>query len=69
MKPLKRSVRRGRLVAHGAVSVSWLGLTTGLLALGLTAFTTGGPATVGAVAGSVVGPSLGSSLGSSTSTS
>ncbi|MFE2626131.1 DUF2269 domain-containing protein, partial [Streptomyces caelestis] len=27
MKPLKRPVRRGILVAHVAVSVSWLGLT------------------------------------------
>ncbi|MFE5240544.1 MULTISPECIES: DUF2269 domain-containing protein [unclassified Streptomyces] len=40
MKPLKRPVRRGVLVAHVAVSVSWLGLTLGLLALGLTAFLT-----------------------------
>ncbi|MGW6650376.1 hypothetical protein AMK23_19200 [Streptomyces sp. CB02130] len=48
MKPLKRPVRRGLLVAHVAVSVSWLGLTVGLLALGITAFTTGDPATVGA---------------------
>ncbi|MEU1124110.1 DUF2269 domain-containing protein [Streptomyces sp. NPDC005899] len=37
MKPLKRSTRRSVLVAHVAVSVSWLGLTVGLLALGLTA--------------------------------
>ena len=48
VKPLKRPVRRGLLVAHVAVSVSWLGLTVGLLALGITAFTTGDPATVGA---------------------
>lgn len=40
VKPLKRPVRRGVLVAHVAVSVSWLGLTLGLLALGLTAFLT-----------------------------
>ncbi|MGW0782224.1 DUF2269 domain-containing protein [Streptomyces sp. NPDC002913] len=40
MKPLKRPVRRSILVAHVAVSVSWLGLTVGLLALGLTAFLT-----------------------------
>ncbi|MGW1293257.1 DUF2269 domain-containing protein [Streptomyces sp. NPDC002533] len=46
MKPLKRPVRRGLLVAHVAVSVSWLGLTVGLLALGITAFATGDPATV-----------------------
>lgn len=48
VKPLKRPVRRGLLVAHVAVSVSWLGLTVGLLALGISAFTTGDPATVGA---------------------
>nr|WP_258045207.1 hypothetical protein [Streptomyces sp. SM11] len=41
MKPLKRPVRRGILVAHVAVSVSRLGLTVGLLALGLTSFLTG----------------------------
>ncbi|MFC8227587.1 DUF2269 domain-containing protein [Streptomyces sp. NPDC057287] len=40
MKPLKRPVRRGILVTHVAVSVSWLGLTVGLLALGLAAFVT-----------------------------
>ncbi|MFE1479556.1 DUF2269 domain-containing protein [Streptomyces fimicarius] len=48
MKPLKRPVRRGVLVAHVAVSVSWLGLTVGLLTLGLTAFLTGDPATASA---------------------
>ncbi|MFD5200036.1 DUF2269 domain-containing protein [Streptomyces sp. NPDC058375] len=48
MKPLKRPVRRGLLVAHVAVSVSWLGLTVGLLTLGITAFATGDPATAGA---------------------
>ncbi|MBM7052651.1 DUF2269 domain-containing protein [Streptomyces durocortorensis] len=48
MKPLKRPVRRGLLVAHVAVSVSWLGLTAGLLTLGITAFATGDPATAGA---------------------
>lgn len=48
VKPLKRPVRRGLLVAHVAVSVGWLGLTVGLLALGITAFATGDPATVGA---------------------
>ncbi|GHF46320.1 DUF2269 domain-containing protein [Streptomyces sp. NRRL_ISP-5395] len=48
MKPLKRPVRRGVLVAHIAVSVSWLGLTVGLLTLGLTAFLTGDPATASA---------------------
>lgn len=41
VKPLKRPVRRTLLVAHVAVSVSWLGLTVGLLALGLAAFLTG----------------------------
>ncbi|MCX4675752.1 DUF2269 domain-containing protein [Streptomyces sp. NBC_01433] len=41
MKPLKRPVRRGLLVAHVAVSVSWLGLTVGLLTLGVAAFVTG----------------------------
>ncbi|MEU8704076.1 DUF2269 domain-containing protein [Streptomyces sp. NPDC048565] len=40
MKPLKRPARRSLLVAHVAVSVSWLGLTVGLLALGLSAFLT-----------------------------
>ncbi|MFD9600124.1 DUF2269 domain-containing protein [Streptomyces sp. NPDC056708] len=45
MKPLKRSARRSLLVAHVAVSVSWLGLTVGLLTLGITAFLTGDPAT------------------------
>ncbi|MFC8701621.1 DUF2269 domain-containing protein [Streptomyces anulatus] len=45
MKPLKRPVRRGILAAHVAVSVSWLGLTVGLLTLGITAFVSGDPAT------------------------
>ncbi|WP_175411314.1 DUF2269 domain-containing protein [Streptomyces sp. TRM64462] len=40
MKPLKRPVRRALLVFHVAVSVSWLGLSLGLLALGVTAYTT-----------------------------
>lgn len=44
VKPLKRRVRRSILVAHVAVSVSWLGLTVGLLTLSLTAFRTGDPA-------------------------
>uniref|UniRef100_A0AAU3GY93 DUF2269 domain-containing protein n=1 Tax=Streptomyces sp. NBC_01401 TaxID=2903854 RepID=A0AAU3GY93_9ACTN len=43
MKPLKRPARRSLLVAHVAVSVSWLGLTVGLLALGLSAFLTHDP--------------------------
>ncbi|WP_405797113.1 DUF2269 domain-containing protein [Streptomyces sp. NBC_01506] len=41
MKPLKRPARRALLVVHVAVSVSWLGLTLGLLTLGITAYTTG----------------------------
>ncbi len=45
VKPLKRHTRRGLLVAHVSVSVSWLGLTVGLLALGITAFSTGDPET------------------------
>ncbi|MCX5342255.1 DUF2269 domain-containing protein [Streptomyces atratus] len=45
MKPLKRSARRSLLVAHVAVSVSWLGLTVGLLTLGITAFLTNDPTT------------------------
>ncbi|WP_072488190.1 DUF2269 domain-containing protein [Streptomyces atratus] len=45
MKPLKRSARRSLLVAHVAVSVGWLGLTVGLLALAITAFSTADPAT------------------------
>ncbi|CAL9465643.1 hypothetical protein SUDANB37_02744 [Streptomyces sp. enrichment culture] len=40
MKPLKRPARRTLLVTHVAVSVSWLGLSLGLLALGITAYTT-----------------------------
>lgn len=45
VKPLKRPVRRGLLVAHVSISVSWLGLTVGLLTLGATAFLTEEPAT------------------------
>lgn len=44
VKPLKRA-RRSLLVAHVSISVSWLGLTIGLLTLGITAFATGDPAT------------------------
>ncbi|MFB9515525.1 hypothetical protein [Streptomyces purpureus] len=40
MKPIQRPVRRALLVVHVAVSVSWLGLTLGLLTLGTTAYTT-----------------------------
>ncbi|WP_328904784.1 DUF2269 domain-containing protein [Streptomyces sp. NBC_00234] len=45
MKPLKRPARRSLLVAHVAVSVSWLGLTIGLLTLGLAAVLTDDTAT------------------------
>ncbi len=45
VKPLTRSVRRALLVVHVATSVSWLGLTLGLLTLGVTAYTTDAPAT------------------------
>ncbi|GGV91684.1 hypothetical protein GCM10015535_50830 [Streptomyces gelaticus] len=45
VKPLKRSARRSLLVAHVAVSVGWLGLTVGLLALAITAFSTADLAT------------------------
>ncbi|MFF9397769.1 DUF2269 domain-containing protein [Streptomyces sp. NPDC014744] len=50
MKPLKRTARRRLLVAHVAVSVSWLGLTVGLLALGIAAFRTEDPETARAAA-------------------
>ncbi|MFI1303639.1 DUF2269 domain-containing protein [Streptomyces sioyaensis] len=43
MHKLSRPARRAVLVLHVAVSVSWLGLTLGLLALGLTGYTTGSP--------------------------
>jgi hypothetical protein len=43
MKQLSRPVRRATVVVHVAVSVGWLGLTVGLLALGITGFTTGSP--------------------------
>ncbi|MDJ0466173.1 DUF2269 domain-containing protein [Streptomyces sp. H27-C3] len=45
MKPLPRPARRAILVAHVTASVGWLGLTAGLLALGVTAYTTKSPAT------------------------
>ncbi|WP_149829271.1 DUF2269 domain-containing protein [Streptomyces tailanensis] len=41
-----RPVRRAFLVLHVAASASWLGLTLGLLALGITASTTGAAVTV-----------------------
>ncbi|MCX2179133.1 DUF2269 domain-containing protein [Streptomyces sp. SKN60] len=43
MKHLQRPVRRALLVVHVAVSVAWLGLSLGLLTLGLTAYTTQDP--------------------------
>lgn len=43
MQQLSRPARRALLVLHVAVSVSWLGLTLGLLALGITGYTTGSP--------------------------
>ncbi|MFJ2930806.1 DUF2269 domain-containing protein [Streptomyces massasporeus] len=45
-KPLNRRSRRAALVVHVTVSACWLGLTLGLLALGITSATTGSPATV-----------------------
>ncbi|MFE4174287.1 DUF2269 domain-containing protein [Streptomyces sp. NPDC056909] len=45
MKHLKRPLRRALLVIHVATSVGWLGLTLGLLTLGVTAFVTNDPAT------------------------
>lgn len=38
MQQLSRPARRAVLVLHVAVSVSWLGLTLGLLALGITGY-------------------------------
>lgn len=43
---LNRPARRASLVVHVAASASWLGLTLGLLALGVTATTTGSAVTV-----------------------
>lgn len=43
VKHLKRPARRALLVLHVAVSVAWLGLSVGLLTLGITAWTTGDP--------------------------
>ncbi|MDN0196440.1 DUF2269 domain-containing protein [Streptomyces sp. S.PNR 29] len=43
---LSRPARRATLVVHVAASASWLGLTLGLLALGVTAATTGSAVTV-----------------------
>ncbi|GAA1416406.1 membrane protein [Streptomyces thermospinosisporus] len=41
---LGRRARRSFLVVHVVAAAGWLGLTLGLLALGITATTTGGPA-------------------------
>ncbi|GAA3997414.1 membrane protein [Streptomyces plumbiresistens] len=43
---LSRPARRASLVVHVAASAGWLGLTLGLLALGITATTTGSAVTV-----------------------
>jgi uncharacterized membrane protein len=43
---LDRPARRASLVVHVAASACWLGLTLGLLALGIAATTTGSAATV-----------------------
>lgn len=40
VKHLRRPARRALLVVHVSVSVAWLGLSVGLLALGVAAFTT-----------------------------
>ncbi|MFJ5842658.1 DUF2269 domain-containing protein [Streptomyces shenzhenensis] len=45
---LSRPARRSLLVVHVTASASWLGLTLGLLALGITAATTGQAAAVAA---------------------
>lgn len=43
VKHLRRPARRALLVVHVSVSVAWLGLSLGLLALGITAYTTQDP--------------------------
>ncbi|MFG2138769.1 DUF2269 domain-containing protein [Streptomyces sp. NPDC048650] len=48
MPQLSRPARRAVLVVHVAVSVGWLGLTLGLLALGVAGYTTASPATAAA---------------------
>lgn len=45
-KKLSRPARRAVLVVHVVASASWLGLTVGLLALGITAGSTGAAGTV-----------------------
>lgn len=44
VKKLSRPARRAHLVVHVVASAGWLGLTVGLLALGVTANTTGSAA-------------------------
>jgi hypothetical protein len=41
MQPLKRPARRALLIVHVIVSVGWLGLSLGMLALGITGATAG----------------------------
>ncbi|GGL62010.1 membrane protein [Streptomyces fumigatiscleroticus] len=50
---LSRPARRASLVVHVAASAGWLGLTLGLLALGVTAATTRSPVTVEASVGAM----------------
>ncbi|MFC8570459.1 DUF2269 domain-containing protein [Streptomyces sp. NPDC057245] len=45
-RQLSRPARRGLLVVHVVASAGWLGLTLGLLALGVTAASTASPAAV-----------------------
>ncbi|MER7398362.1 DUF2269 domain-containing protein [Streptomyces sp. NPDC000151] len=52
MQQLSRPARRATLVVHVVVSVGWLGLTLGLLALGIAASTAGVSRETGAVTGS-----------------
>ncbi len=47
IQQLSRPARRALLVLHVAVSVGWLGLAVGLLALSITGYTTGSPETAG----------------------
>ncbi|MFJ6070379.1 DUF2269 family protein [Streptomyces sp. NPDC093065] len=47
---LDRPARRALVVVHAVASAAWLGLTLGLLALGVTAATNASPATVEAAA-------------------
>ncbi|MEU8826150.1 DUF2269 domain-containing protein [Streptomyces sp. NPDC048636] len=48
MRQLKRPVRRALLVVHVVVSAAWLGLSLGLLALGITGATAGSTEAAGA---------------------